>query len=59
MRSDDLRRLPAAIPLAGNRMSDEFMQKVDARAADQADEPGRSEAVRRLVELGLKTKTKP
>jgi hypothetical protein len=30
---------------------------VDAWATQQADEPGRSEAIRRLVELGLKIKT--
>jgi hypothetical protein len=31
---------------------------VDAWAAVQDDEPGRSEAIRRLVELGLKAKGK-
>jgi hypothetical protein len=30
------------------------MANVDAWAASQADEPGRSEAIRRLVEIGLK-----
>jgi hypothetical protein len=39
------------------RLSDEFMEHVDAWAAKQDDEPGRSEAIRRLVELGLKVKT--
>jgi hypothetical protein len=39
------------------RLSDDFMAKVDAWAAKQDDEPGRSEAVRRLVELGLTIKT--
>jgi hypothetical protein len=29
---------------------------VDAWATNQADEPSRSEAIRRLVELGLKVK---
>jgi hypothetical protein len=29
---------------------------VDAWAAKQEDEPGRSEAIRRLVEIGLKAK---
>jgi hypothetical protein len=37
------------------RLSDEFIASVDAWAALQGDEPGRSEAIRRLVELGLKT----
>ena len=36
------------------RLTDEFMADVDAWAAAQDDEPGRSEAIRRLVELGLK-----
>jgi metal-responsive CopG/Arc/MetJ family transcriptional regulator len=36
------------------RLSDEFIAKVDAWAAQQSDKPSRSEAIRRLVELGLK-----
>jgi CspA family cold shock protein len=40
------------------RLSDEFMGKVDAWATAQEDEPSRSEAIRRLVELGLKAKGK-
>lgn len=40
------------------RLSDEFMAKVDVWAAAQDDRPGRSEAIRRLVEIGLKAKTK-
>jgi hypothetical protein len=31
---------------------------IDAWAAAQEDEPGRSEAIRRLVEIGLKVKSK-
>jgi hypothetical protein len=38
------------------RLSDEFIADVDAWAAAQEDKPGRSEAIRRLVELGLKAK---
>jgi hypothetical protein len=38
------------------RLSDEFLAKVDAWANQQDDDPGRSEAIRRLVELGLKVK---
>jgi metal-responsive CopG/Arc/MetJ family transcriptional regulator len=38
------------------RLSDEFMAEVDRWAANQTDAPGRSEAIRRLVELGLKVK---
>jgi hypothetical protein len=40
------------------RLSDEFMASVDAWAERQVDAPGRSEAIRRLVELGLTVKTK-
>jgi hypothetical protein len=39
------------------RLTDEFIANVDAWASAQNDEPGRSEAIRRLVELGLKVKT--
>jgi hypothetical protein len=35
------------------RLTDAFIAKVDAWAAQQPDEPGRSEAIRRLVEMGL------
>jgi len=35
------------------RLSDEFLANVDAWAAAQEDQPSRSEAIRRLVELGL------
>jgi hypothetical protein len=38
------------------RLSDEFLAKVDAWANQQDDDPGRSEAIRRLVELGLKAR---
>jgi hypothetical protein len=40
------------------RLSDEFISSVDAWAEKQVDRPGRSEAIRRLVELGLKAKGK-
>ena len=39
------------------RLSDEFMATLDAWAARQADEPTSSEAIRRLVELGLTVKS--
>jgi hypothetical protein len=38
------------------RLSDEFIAALDAWAASQDDAPTRSEAIRRLVELGLKAK---
>ena len=40
------------------RLSDEFMATLDAWAARQDDAPTRSEAIRRLVEIGLKVKGK-
>jgi hypothetical protein len=46
-------------PVRAIRLSDEFLEKVDGWAAKQADEPARSEAIRRLVELGLTVKTRP
>src|ERR1700694_5083767 len=44
-------------PVRTMRLSDDFMAKVDAWAAEQDDEPGRSEAIRRMVEIALKVKT--
>jgi hypothetical protein len=42
------------------RLTDEFIAKVDSWAAAQEDKPGRSEAIRRLVDIGLKgDKPKP
>ena len=38
------------------RLSDEFIAEVDKWAAEQADQPTRSEAIRRLVEIALKGK---
>src|SRR5882724_7531124 len=40
------------------RLSDEFMATLDAWAAHQPDQPTRSEAIRRLFEIGLTTGTK-
>jgi metal-responsive CopG/Arc/MetJ family transcriptional regulator len=40
------------------RLSDEFMARVDAWAEKRDDKPGRSEAIRRLVELGLTVKAR-
>jgi hypothetical protein len=45
-------------PVRAIRLSDEFLAKVDSWAARQPNEPGRSEAIRRLVELGLTIKIK-
>jgi hypothetical protein len=43
-------------PVTAIRLSAEFRAAVDKWAAKQDDAPGRSEAIRRLVELGLKVK---
>jgi hypothetical protein len=52
------RRATGNAPSRTFRLTDEFMANVDAWSAAQDDEPSRSEAIRRLVELGLKTKSK-
>jgi Ribbon-helix-helix protein, copG family len=52
-------RKPTGVdPARTIRLSDEFIEAVDVWAARQEDRPGRSEAIRRLVELGLKAKGK-
>ena len=43
-------------PVTAIRLSTELRASVDAWAAAQDDEPGRSEAIRLLVEIGLKAK---
>jgi hypothetical protein len=43
-------------PVTAIRLSPELRNNVDAWAAKQTDKPSRSEAIRRLVELGLKVK---
>ena len=43
-------------PVRTIRLSDVLMVYIDTWAAKQDDRPGRSEAIRRLVEIGLKAK---
>jgi len=43
-----------ADPVTAIRLSPDIRARVDVWAAAQADAPSRSEAIRRLVELGLK-----
>jgi hypothetical protein len=43
-------------PVTAIRLSPGLIKAIEKWAADQDDEPNRSEAVRRLVELGLKAK---
>jgi hypothetical protein len=38
------------------RVSDEFLRAVDQWAEKQQDHPSRTEAIRRLVEIGLRSK---
>jgi hypothetical protein len=39
------------------RLSDDFIAQIDGWSAKQDDAPSRAEAIRRLVELGLKKKS--
>jgi len=39
------------------RLSDQLIESVDAWASNQQDQPSRSEAIRRLVEIGLTTRS--
>jgi hypothetical protein len=49
-------RKPTGVdPARTIRLSDEFIATVDAWRRKQDDPPSRSEAIRRLVELGLKS----
>ena len=49
---------PPKAPTSVVRLPEETLQAADAWAATQPDRPSRPEAVRRLVELGLKVKLK-
>ena len=40
------------------RVSEEFLRSIDRWRKKQSEEPSRAEAIRRLVELGLKAKAK-
>jgi hypothetical protein len=40
----------------GERWSEEALQRIDKWRRQEADLPGRPEAIRRLVEVGLKAK---
>jgi len=44
----------AAAAVTAIRLTSELRARVDVWAAQRPDEPSRSEAIRRLVELGLK-----
>jgi metal-responsive CopG/Arc/MetJ family transcriptional regulator len=44
--------------LIGVRVDDDFLKRIDEWRRKQDDVPTRPEAIRRLVELGLKAKQK-
>jgi len=44
--------------LVGQRWRDDQLDQIDHWRRGQLDMPGRSEAIRRLVEIGLKAKSK-
>jgi hypothetical protein len=44
--------------LVGQRWHEDQLDQIDRWRRGQPDMPGRSEAIRRLVELGLKVKSK-
>jgi hypothetical protein len=44
--------------LVGQRWREDQLDEIDQWRRDQPDMPGRAEAIRRLVELGLKVKAK-
>jgi len=44
-------------PIRTFRLSDEKVAEIDAWAARQPDKPSRSEALRRLIDLGMKVPT--
>jgi len=46
------------MPSTTLRLPEELSDQIDAWAHKQADAPGHSEAIRRLVELGLRGKAK-
>jgi hypothetical protein len=52
------KRAPITGDLVGVRVQPELGREIDDWRRKQDDLPGRPEAIRRLVELGLKTKSK-
>jgi hypothetical protein len=46
------------MPSTTLRLPENLSEQIDAWAHEQSDAPGHSEAIRRLVELGLKSKGK-
>jgi hypothetical protein len=46
------------MPTTTLRLPEKLSEQIDAWAHKQADTPGHSEAIRRLIEIGLKAKSK-
>jgi hypothetical protein len=45
-------------PIRSFRMPDDLVGRIDTWSANQEDRPSRAEAIRRLVEIGLRAKGK-
>jgi hypothetical protein len=45
-------------PMTGVRLSEAILKEISRWASKQDDKPSKAEAIRRLVELGLKAKVK-
>jgi metal-responsive CopG/Arc/MetJ family transcriptional regulator len=56
LRKKGARPSTGEMPVSAIRLSAEMRQKVERWADRQNDKPSRSEAIRRLVEIGLKAK---
>jgi hypothetical protein len=50
------KKIGGVFPVSAVRLPPDLASSIDSWAARQPDKPSRSEAIRRLVELGLKTK---
>ncbi len=67
MDDDDLRKLAKRLrdiadradPMVTLRMPPSLLAAVEAWAADRDDQPTRSEAIRRLLEIGLRKRRSP
>jgi hypothetical protein len=45
-------------PMTGVRLTASVLQEIERWAAEQEDKPTKAEAIRRLIEIGLKSKRK-
>jgi hypothetical protein len=56
--AEDLARARGNPPHVGGRMTQEFQDEIKSWTKKQTDSPALAPAIRRLVELGLKVKSK-